>query len=220
LSAFAARIHPWALVPDPRQAREWLGQELSRPDYQESWVERFNRWLSDLLDKVSAATSHAGQLNPVLAAAIAVALVGLCALALSRLRRNPTVQQHGGAVFAEVRESAQQHRQAAHQALDQGRWGDAVVESVRALAAGLVERGLVPEQADVTVHELTENAAALYPGLGSRLRQTGVAFDETKYGDRPADEDRAVAAVALEDEVSRRRPEQSGSRPPVSAVPR
>lgn len=208
------------LDPSPDQAREWLGQELSRSEYQESWVERFVRWVNDLIDRLADAAGRAGQINPVVAIALTVVVAALLALALSRLRRNVTVAEHGSAVFAQARQTAAEHRRAAQAALEQSRWDQAVVESVRALAADLVERGLVAEQADVTVHELVERAAALYPSLSGRLRRTGVAFDETRYGDRPADEDRAREAVALEHETSRRTPETPDARTPAAAVPR
>ena len=44
------------------------------------------------------------------------------------------------------------------------------IESVRALASSLVERGLMPEQSGVTVHEIGWRAAELFPdtGLASR----------------------------------------------------
>ncbi len=210
----------WALSPDPDQARRWLEDELSRRDYQESLLERFGRWFDDLMDTIRDATGQVGLMNPVLATVLLVVLAGLLAFALSRLRRSVAVTGQASTVFSEKRQSAEDHRRSAHDALEQSRWDDAVVESVRALASGLVERGLLPEQADLTVHELTERAAQLYPSLAARLRSTGVAFDETRYGDRPADEVRAREAVALDLETSRRAPEESGIRGPVSAVPR
>lgn len=208
------------LAPGPDQAREWLGEELSRSEYRESWVERFVRWVNDVIDQLAEAVGRAGQINPFVAIALTIVVAALLALVLSRLRRNVTVAEPGNAVFTQARQTAAEHRQAAGAALEQARWDEAVVESVRALAAGLVERGLVAEQADITVHELAESAAALYPSLGGRLRRTGVVFDETRYGDRPADEDRAREAVALEQEISRRTPETPATRMPATAVPR
>lgn len=211
---------PLALVPDPDQARDWLGDELSRAEYQDSLLERFGRWFSEFLDTVGQATGRVGLMNPVLATALLVVLAGLLAFALSRLRRNVTVRESRATVFTEARLRAEDHRRSAREALDRGRWDEAVVEAVRALAAGLTERGLVPEQADITVHELTDRAAALYPSLDARLRSTGAAFDETRYGDRPADEGHARDAVALEIETSRRSPDPAVSGDPVRAVPR
>lgn len=208
------------LDPGPEQAREWLRDELSRSEYRESWVERFVRWVNDVIDQLGDALGRAGGINPVLAIGLTVLLAGLLALALSRLRRNVRVTDPHATVFTQARQSAQDHRRAAHTALEQRRWDLAVVESVRALAAGLVERGLVAEQADITIHELAERTAALYPSLAERLRRTGVAFDETRYGGRPADEGRAREAVTLEQEVSRRLPEAARTRTPAPAVPR
>ena len=45
-------------------------------------------------------------------------------------------------------------------------------------------------------------------------------FDETRYGERAADEARARAAVELEGELGSRTPEGSGARGPASMVPR
>jgi HEPN domain-containing protein len=208
------------LSPDPDQAREWLRDELSRAEYQESLLERFGRWFSDLLDALDRATGQIGLMNPALATILLVLLAGLLAFALSRLRRNVAVHEKRSTVFTGTRRRAEDHRRSANEALDNGRWDEAVVEAVRALAAGLAERGLVPEQADITVHELTERAAAIYPSLDERLRRAGVTFDETRYGDRPADEQRARETVALELETSRRTPDKATSPGPVQAVPR
>ena len=211
---------PWALDPDPTKARDWMVRELSRPEYRESWIHRFARWVEDLLNGIVDASGKAGSMNPFVAGLVILVLGGLLALALSRLRGTSAVRQQAGQVFTRVRRSAAEHRAAADAGLRAGEWDTAVVESVRALAAGLVERGLVPEQEDVTVHELIERASGLHPSLATRLRSTGVAFDETRYGDRPADEEHAREAVALEQEVSRRAPESRTSPSSVTAVPR
>lgn len=207
-----------ALFPDPGTAHDWLREELSRPEYQESLVERFNRWFNHLLDSILSSTG-AG-LNPVVALVALALLAAGVAFALSRLRANPTSGAQDAAVFSEARQSAEEHRRRAHAALDQEQWGEAVVEGVRALAAGLLERGLMPEQQGVTVHEISERAGALYPGSEARLEAMSLVFDETRYGDRPADEHRARAVVDLELDLGTRSPERASVSGPVSAVPR
>ena len=47
-----------------------------------------------------------------------------------------------------------------------------------------------------------------------------LVFDETRYGDHPADEARAVAAAGLEVELSTAHPAAAGSKTPAPAVPR
>lgn len=216
---FPAAQFPAVLFPDPGTARDWLGRELSRPEYQESLVDRFARWFDQLLNAAEE-VGGAGGLSPVVALVLLVLLVGGIALVLSRLRANPGADDPGSAVFADSRLSAEEHRRRAQSALADRAWGEAVVESVRALAAGLVERGLVPEQSGVTVHEIAERAAALFPAHVQRLEATARVFDETRYGDRPADEVQAREAVQLEEELSRSSPESGGHRSPAHAVPR
>ena len=63
--------------------------------------------------------------------------------------------------------------------LTQEQWAEAVVESIRALASGLVERGLVVEQSGVTVHEISRGRRAFpsqRPGSrsGASLRRDAV----------------------------------------------
>lgn len=210
---------PTALFPDPGTAREWLGRELSRPEYQESLADRFARWFDRILN-AAGEVGGAGGLNPVVALVLLALLVGGIALVLSRLRANPTSGAAGSAVFSEARLTAEEHRRRAHTALSRQGWGEAVIEAVRALAADLVERGLVPEQSGVTVHELSDRATALFPAHAQRLEATARVFDETRYGDRTADGHQAREAVQLEEELSGRSPETGGPRTPVSAVPR
>ena len=45
-------------------------------------------------------------------------------------------------------------------------------------------------------------------------------FDETRYGDRPADEARARDVVALEEELGARSARETGARGPANVVPR
>lgn len=210
---------PGALFPDPGTARDWLSRELSRPEYQESLLERFSRWFDDLLNSASEAAGQ-GAMSSVVALVLLLVLVTGIALALSRLRANPTQAAPGSAVFSDPRLTAAEHRRLARTALDQEQWGAAVVESVRALAAGLVERGLMPEQPGVTIHEISDRAAAVFPAHGPRLEVAARAFDETRYGDRPADERQARATVELEQELGAADPEATGARSPATAVPR
>lgn len=209
---------PWALFPDPGTGRQWLREELSRPKYRESLVDRFNRWFDELV----AGLQDVGNvgLDPVLALVLLVLLGAAAAFLLSRLRANPVSAERSAAVFAEARLSAAEHRRLAGSALGDGRWDEAVVEAVRALASGLFERGLVEEHTDVTVQELIAGTSRFFPQHRERLTRVGRTFDATRYGGRAAHEAEARDAVALELELSTRPPEDDPSRGPVVAVPR
>ena len=207
-----------ALFPDPDTAHDWLRRELSRSEYQESLSERFSRWFNNLIDDLAAATQGHG-LSPAAALVLLALLAGGIALVLSRLRANPAPVGASAAVFTEARQTADEHRRRANTALQQGEWGEAVVEAVRALAAGLVERGLMPEQSGVTVHEISTRAAELFPREVLRVEALSFVFDETRYGDRPADERQAREGVELERELGARSPEQ-GSQVTTIVAPR
>lgn len=209
---------PGALFPDPGPARDWLREELSRPEYQESLAQRFQRWFTETMNTLLSSTG--GGLNPVVALVLLALLAAGIAFALSRLRANPTSVSPDHTVFSEARQTAQEHRRRAEAALSRAQWGEAVVEGVRAMASGLVERGLVPEQADVTVHEISERASALFPGCRERLEEMSRVFDLTRYGARPPGEQAAREVVGLELEIARRSPDREAGRGPVSAVPR
>jgi hypothetical protein len=116
--------------------------------------------------------------------------------------------------------SAADHRALAERAVARGDWDATVVESVRALAAGLFERGLVVEETGATAHEIAATAGQSFPVERERLDRAAGAFDETRYGARPAREPRAREIVALEEEL-RTTPARRGATPaPVAAVPR
>jgi hypothetical protein len=197
-----------------------LQEELSRPDYQEPLLERLARWFDDLVGSARDATAAGGGLSRLVALLLLALLVVGVAVALSRLRANPTPASSGTAVFSESPETAAEHRHRANAALRQERWGEAVIEAVRALASGLVERDLMAEQPGVTVHEISGRATELFPSHQRRLEAMSAIFDETRYGDRVADEARARDVVALEAELGARNPDGSDARGPAMVVPR
>lgn len=213
-------VQPGVVDPSPGTVRDWVRRELARPDYHESLLQRAQRWFGELLDRVSGTPDALAGLSPLVGLLLLVLLVAFAAFLLSRLGANPALPAGSAEVFAGGRDPAAAHRARAEAALGLGRWDEAVLEAVRALTSTLVERGLAPERAGVTVHEITADAAGLFPLEQERLEQVGRTFDETRYGDRPAGEAQARTAVELERDLARATP--GGERPagPVAAVPR
>lgn len=203
----------------PDRARELLQRELAGARYQESWVERFQRWFSDLLDRLGEAASGSGPLGVVTAVVVAVVLVALLGWALSRLRRDGGRERAAATVFAERRRSAAQHRGDAEAAYAAGRHDEALLEAVRALSAGLVERDLLRDSVGLTVLETTAAAAARFPAHGDDLQRLRVAFEETRYGERHADAAAAAQALRVEELVRRSEPTGAGVVDPRPAVP-
>ena len=83
--------------PDPAGARV-AREELSRSEYQESCVERFVRWVNDLIDRLAGRGRESrGRSTRCVAIALTVVVAGAAGRSLlSRLRRNLTVAEHGG----------------------------------------------------------------------------------------------------------------------------
>jgi hypothetical protein len=209
-----------ALRPDPDRARELLSRELSRAEYQPSLWQRLVDWVSGLFDRVSRAADSVGRPGPAVAIVLLVLLAALALLVLSRLRRPAARRDEDAEVFGDGRLGADQHRALAAEALGAEQWDVALVESVRAMAAGLIERDLLPDQPGATAREISERSGQLFPGEQQALSTVAAHFEETVYGDRPADEPRARAAVALEQRVRAATPATGRSSGPVPVAPR
>jgi hypothetical protein len=209
-----------ALSPGPGTARDWLRDELSRREYQPSLSERFWHWVQDLFDKVRDASVGAGGFNPFVALLLLALLVALVVFVLSRLRANPTGGAYAGGVFTAERMSAVDHRGLAERAMARGDWDTTVVESMRALAAGLFERGLVVEESGATAHEISATAAQSFPSESGRLDRAAASFDETRYGGRAAGEAGAREILALEEQLRSTPARRGATAGPVAAVPR
>jgi hypothetical protein len=165
------------LRPDPDPARDWVREELAKHEYQPTPMERVLRWLNDLLDKLVHGLSGVGRLDPLLAVPLLVVLLGLVVLVLARLRRDPSRPARTAAVLTEERISAAEHRALAARAMAEERWDDVVVESVRALAVGLVERDLIDDQPGATAREVADAGARLFTAEAGRLHRAAEAVD-------------------------------------------
>jgi hypothetical protein len=208
------------LHPDADTAREWLRQELLRREYRPNLVQRMQDWFQELLGKANG-TGSLGGLSDAVLLGLTVLVALLLVFVLSRLRRNAGADRAPEAVFGDVRRTAAEHRRLARAAYDTGAWDDAVVEGMRALAAGLVERQLVDDVPAATAHEVTSLAAPRFPSYADRLESAATAFDETRYGDHRANRERASAMLELESALTGASPSNgSDARGPVSAVPR
>lgn len=81
--------------------------------------------------------------------------------------------------------SAQDYRQSATRLADAGDYGEAIIEAVRAIAAELEERGIMPPRPGRTADELAVEAGGELPALAADLRAVTRLFDDVRYGDRP-----------------------------------
>ncbi len=147
LAVLAAGV-PVAPGRDTGQA--WAREELAKPAYARARPSLFLRvvqWLLDRLDQVAARTGlGAGQLVAVLLVA-AVVVVAAVVLLRRQVRLSvATAGPQGGVLGASARTGAE-HRELAARARAEGRYADAVRESMRAVARRLDERGLLDPRA-------------------------------------------------------------------------
>jgi hypothetical protein len=81
--------------------------------------------------------------------------------------------------------SAADYRRRAARLAEVGDYTGAIVEGVRAIAAELDERGILPPRPGRTADELASEAGAELPALATDLRAATELFNDVRYGDRP-----------------------------------
>jgi hypothetical protein len=99
---------------------------------------------------------------------------------VARTRRRPGPLTPQG----EVR-TARHHRQDAGRFAAAGDYSAAIIECVRAIAAELEERGVLPPRSGRTADEFAAEAGQAMPGHADALRGAARLFDDVCYGQRP-----------------------------------
>jgi hypothetical protein len=201
-------------------AREAARRELSKGIYHRNdeplAVRVFNavqRWISHLFHTVSkhAPGGGAGAIALLLAA---IVLLGLVWWRVGLVRRTASLQRP---VLDSRRTTSGDLLREAEAAVVAGRWDDAVVARMRALALGLEERGVVDTRPGRTADELAAEVGRSMPAATAALRAAASAFDAVAYGRRPATRDTYDVIVAAADMVEH---EQRGRRLLAAGDPR
>lgn len=203
------------LDPSSPEAREWLVDELSRPGYsaQPGPLERLWEWFLELLRGIRPGGAGASWLLWVL---VAVAAVVLTVILVSLLR--PARRRSRGAVAAVLDASgrtAAQFRRDAAAALARGDADAALLDAVRAIAAGATERVILEESPGRTAQELAQGLAPAFPTHTGALHEAMGDFDRVRYADSHATLDQARRAIDLDATLARTSP----ARPLAEAVP-
>ena len=214
------RVVPAALHPDPGTAREWVEQELSRPEYHQSLLERFYGWLVEEWYRLQAAALGASPWSTAAAVVVLTLLVVVVVLVASRVRREPLRPIDGQSRLVGELVSADEHRRTAEAALASGRHDESLGEAVRAIAARAVQRGVLDERPGLTADELTAGLAPFFPDHASALAQASTKFDLVFYGDVPATAEDARAVLDLDEALRVARPVRSATPLQVGALPR
>jgi hypothetical protein len=137
------------------------------------------------------------------ALAFVLLLVALVAFARWRLGALRSESRAVLPVLGERSATAAEHRRLAEQAAAAARWGDAVVEGMRAIARELEGRAVLDPRPGRTAEELAREGAAALPTAATLLADAARTFDAVAYGGRPGDAE-GYRQVREADEAVRR----------------
>jgi Domain of unknown function (DUF4129) len=198
---------PRALEPGPDQARSWLEEELRSAAYHRApLLDRLVQWVEDRLADLSSPSAHLSGAPTVVTVLLTLLVAGLLLWVLPRVRRERSVRRPAGAVLVDPRVTAAQYRARAAEARGTGRYGDAVLDSFRAVARDLSERTLLDDAPGLTAHEVSVAAAAAFPGDAAGLARAADLFDSVRYGSATASRQDADDVAALDARLARERP--------------
>lgn len=208
--------------PEPDPARSWLEDELRRPEYRQSLLDRLLSWLGDLWDSLQAAALGASSLSTGAAVLVLVVLTALLVLVAGRVRQESRGGVGTGSALDGGPVTPEEHRARAEAALSRGSHDTAVVEGCRAVAARAVQTGAIEHRPGRTARELAGELGPLFPDHSAGLHRASMLFDSVFYGGQPATPADARLVLDLDDAVRTTRPAAAPLHPPgaTSAVRR
>lgn len=181
-------IHPGGIPPIGRQAAQRLARaELSKAMYHQhsSFLTTIlltaQRWLRALFHQANATVPGGwwGLITLTALAAVAVAMALAWAGPVRRTRRGAGVSTR-----PPRSRTAREYRESARELAAAGDYAAAICEGVRAIAAELDERGILPPRVGRTADEFASEAGMALPGHADGLRDAALLFDEVRYGQR------------------------------------
>jgi hypothetical protein len=118
-------------------------------------------------------------------ALVALAVIGVAVVLarigpVARARRRPRELRTPGQA-----RTALDHRAAAGRLAEAGDYAAAICERVRAIAADLAERGILPPRTGRTADEFAAEAGEALPRHAAEFLGAAKVFDEVRYGQRP-----------------------------------
>ncbi|HEU0183463.1 MAG TPA: DUF4129 domain-containing protein [Agromyces mariniharenae] len=201
------------LDPDAPEARRWVVDELSNPEYASAEPTPFDLAMQAIRDWIASlfegATGVPGPLLALLAVLVVAVLlvVGLLVFGLPRLRRRrravaPLFDDHD-------RRDLPTLRRAAEAAAAREEWALAIEERFRAIVRGVVDRDLVRVHPGTTAHGFADAASRPLPAHAEALRTAAADFDAVRYLGRAGSRERYEAIVGLDLAVEATVPEHA-----------
>lgn len=198
------------LAPDADEARRWAELELSGTEYQVAEPTPFDRFARSVGDAIASIFSGdvPAAFGPWLAiGAITVVLVLVVVAILIWGRPKRLVRSTAATPLFGASESrgADELRRDADAAATAGRYDDAIVLRVRALARALTERTIVDLEPGATVHRFAAAATVAFPDAASDLTAAARGFDDVRYLRRPGTAEGYARVRDLDDRLAHRR---------------
>jgi len=194
------------LDPDAPEARRWLQDELSKPEYVSAQPNAFDLAMQSIRDwfigLFEGASGIPGPLLALLVLVVVVVLVvvGLLVFGLPRLRRRRRVVEP---LFDDQdRRDLRALRRAAAAAAEAGDWPLAIEERYRAIVRGIVDRDLVRVHPGTTARGVADAAAVPFPAHAEALRSAAADFDAVRYLGRSGSREDYDALTRLEGELA------------------
>ncbi|WP_354499715.1 DUF4129 domain-containing protein [Mycetocola sp. 2940] len=172
-------------MPDAPEARDWLIEELSKPEYTAArpslfdlLSQEFFAWLARLFQP-GASVGLDWLPVAVVGLVIAGLVVALVIWGVPRVNRRS--RPATGLFGDDDRRTASELRRAAAAAASAGDWTLAVLEQFRAVARGLAERTIVLVSPGTTAHDVAGRASAAFPAASDDLAGAADVFDRVRY---------------------------------------
>ncbi len=189
---------------DPAQARQTADDVLARPEYRvpaPTLVERVQRWVTDIADRVLSALISGGGASLVAwgLLVLALAFVGFLVVRFGR-GVTPDAGLPGRSGVPPLRTAADWRTEAdAHERAE--RWRPALRCRYRALVAELAAEGVVDEVPGRTTGEYRAAVTVAAPGVAPEFGAVTEAFERAWYGQAPTGADDAAHLSSLADRV-------------------
>jgi len=155
------------------------GQRIARRELAEvSFWQRIVQWLTRLAAGRYVPGGWFGLIALAVLAVLVIAVV-IFWVRPGRARRMAALSGLSGETL-----TARDYRRAAERLAAASDYAAAIVEGVRAIAAELTERDVLPPRPGRTADELAVEAGAELPDLAGDLRTVARLFDDIRYGDK------------------------------------
>jgi hypothetical protein len=196
--------------PSAPEARDWLIEELSKPEYtaaQPSLFDRLSQAFFDWLMRLfQPGESVPTDWIPVAIVAFVVLAIVVAIVVWGMPRLNRRSRAASGLFGDDDTRTADELRRAAERFATNGDWTQATLDRFRAIARDLTERTVVFVSPGTTAHDFAGRAAEAFPDARDRLASAARNFDDVRYAGAEGTAEGYASMRALDDELVKRTP--------------